>query len=945
MRRAAAPTFFLVVLVCVLPFLLGAGVVAQGADPLSPNAASSLYWVEWDSNQLRQGNADGSGNALNCLSVTADMSGLAIDSTAGKLYWVERDQGRLRSANLDCSGVTTLSSTLVNADRLALDVPAGKLYWTENNGTNRIRRANLNGTSIETVIGSLGRPVGIAVDTVNDFLYWTELDSRGVWRATLAGANKTMIVPPVDGQSTPLDIAVDPARNHIYWIVGEVGAIYMASLTGSSAGVWLDLANPRYVTVDVESGRVYWGDWDTREIRRANSDASNNQLLFSAADGVAQPRAIALSYSPIETCYTLTRSHAGQGSDPVASPNKSTGCAAGQYIAGEIITLTATPAAGWSVGGWSGTNNDASTATTNTVTMPENDHTISVIYQESAPPCYTLTRIHTGQGNNPVATPSKSTACGTGQYIEGENITLTATPAANWSVAGWSGTNNDASTATTNTVTMPAADRTVSVTYQETVTPCYTLTRTHTGQGNNPVATPTKSTECGTGQYIAGEVITLTATPAVNWSVAGWSGTNNDASAATTNTVTMPVGNHTVSVTYQETVLPCYTLTRTHTGQGNNPVATPSKSAECGTGQYVLGESISLTATPAVGWSVSGWSGTNNDASAATTNTVTMPGADHTVSVAYVSEPPPCYTLTRTHTGQGNNPVAAPALSAGCGTGQYVAGENITLTATPANGWYVTGWGGTNNDAGTATTNSVAMPSNNHTVSVVYEQEPPPCFALTRSHTGQGGDPVATPNKSAECGAGQYVAGELISLTATPDAGWRVAGWSGTSNDGSLSTSNNLVMPASGRAVQVTYMLVPPDEGRTVLPMILSVGFSEFSPFEVEPNNSAATANGRLLFGRNYQGYPNDMEDYFYFDVPAGQPQTLNISLDNITGTDPQLQLHFNGYPNRVDSDQAPPYRLHYVAPPGRYYVRVVVVGGYNTATAYVLRVEAEDAD
>ena len=238
------------------------------------------------------------------------------------------------------------------------------------------------------------------------------------------------------------------------------------------------------------------------------------------------------------------------------------------------------------------------------------------------------------------------------------------------------------------------------------------------------------------------------------------------------------------------------------------------------------------------------------------------------------------------------------------------------------------------------------MPAANHAVGVVYDPTPPPCYSLTRSHTGQGGDPVATPNKSAECGPGQFVAGELIALTATPAGGWRVSAWNGTSNDGSVGTSNTLVMPPSVHAVHVTYIQDAPDgEGRIVLPMILSVGFSAFSPFEVELNNTDATANGPILFDRSYQGHPNDQEDYFYFDVAPGQPLMLNISLDNITGVDPQLLLYFNGYPNRVAFDTVPPYRIHYAAPSGRYYVRVYVAGDYNRDTAYVMRVETADVE
>jgi Tol biopolymer transport system component len=170
--------------------------------------------------------------------------------------------------------------------------------------------------------------------------------------------------------------------------------------------------------------------------RLTNSPGRDFQPDWGAGEGVPPPM-----------CYPLTRSHSGQGSDPVASPNKSTGCGTGQYVEGELITLTAAPAVDWSVAGWSGTNNDGSTAPTNTVTMPAANHAVSVVYDQAPPTCYTLTRSHIGQGSDPVASPNKSTGCGAGQYVEGELITLTAAPAVGWSVAGWSGTNNDGSTA------------------------------------------------------------------------------------------------------------------------------------------------------------------------------------------------------------------------------------------------------------------------------------------------------------------------------------------------------------------------------------------------------------------------------------------------------------------------------------------------------------------
>ena len=292
-------------------------------------------------------------------------------------------------------------------------------------------------------------------------------------------------------------------------------------------------------------------------------------------------------------------------------------------------------------------------------------------------------------------------------------------------------------------------------------------------------------------------------------------------------TVTGPGGsNIRTRAGYINVTSPCYILTRTHSGSGSDPVASPLNSTGCSTDQYVVGASISLTASPASGWRVSSWNGTNNDANTSTSNSVTMPAGNRIVNVTYEAIPPTCYTLSRTHSGSGSDPVASPLNSTGCSTGQYVSGASISLTASPASGWHVGSWSGTNNDANSSTNNSLTMPANSRTVSVNYEAIPPTCYTLSRTHSGSGSDPGASPSNSAGCSAGQYMAGASISLTANPASGWRVASWSGTNNDASTSTSNNLTMPASNRTVGVNYVeiinppaapsLLFPENGATV---------------------------------------------------------------------------------------------------------------------------------
>ena len=120
---------------------------------------------------------------------------------------------------------------------------------------------------------------------------------------------------------------------------------------------------------------------------------TSNPRYYQGAIDDAQIYNRALSQSEIQAlagltpaCYALTLSHTGQGSDPVASPANSPGCAAGQYVAGASITLSgAAPASGWQISSWTGTANDASTTVNNTLTMPASAHTASVNYTLSQP--------------------------------------------------------------------------------------------------------------------------------------------------------------------------------------------------------------------------------------------------------------------------------------------------------------------------------------------------------------------------------------------------------------------------------------------------------------------------------------------------------------------------------------------------------------------------------
>jgi ELWxxDGT repeat protein len=255
----------------------------------------------------------------------------------------------------------------------------------------------------------------------------------------------------------------------------------------------------------------------------------------------------ALTETP-PTCYALTLSHTGLGSDPALTPTSSPGCAAGAFFEGETVTLSAMPAPGWVVGGWSGTDDDGSTSATNTLTMPGSPSAAGVHYVQI--PCYSLVLSHSGSGGDPSPDPVASPGCDPNSYHAGEVVGLTAAPAAGWAVNGWSGTDADASVAPVNTVTIPAATRAASVEYVVIPGGCYALSRRHSGSGADPIPTPWFSSGCPGSTYTAGEAVSLTGNPSDGWMVGGWTGTDDDGSFLWTNTVQMPAANHTARIRY-----------------------------------------------------------------------------------------------------------------------------------------------------------------------------------------------------------------------------------------------------------------------------------------------------------------------------------------------------------------------------------------------------------
>lgn len=258
------------------------------------------------------------------------------------------------------------------------------------------------------------------------------------------------LLPP-DGPGQPRPAGTDAGMNaRSFWIYNDGGQpLSVTSMALDVATPWIEWEPQAPFTVPAGGSQevhVYIG------LSQAPAGTTNRRILVQSSDADESPYPggvfLSITRPSAQPCYTLTRTHSGQGADPVASPANSSGCPSGQYIAGASIGLTASPSLGWAVAGWSGTADNASTSTSNSVTMPAAARTVSVQYVDvpdvpldfhTLSPC----RVVNTQSGAPLASGvprifSIAGSCGVPASAKAVALNITIlSPTANGNVALW----------------------------------------------------------------------------------------------------------------------------------------------------------------------------------------------------------------------------------------------------------------------------------------------------------------------------------------------------------------------------------------------------------------------------------------------------------------------------------------------------------------------------
>ena len=394
---------------------------------------------------------------------------------------------------------------------------------------------------------------------------------------------------------------------------------------------------------------------------------------------------------------------------------------------------------------------------------------------------YTLNVTKSGTGSGTVT--GTGITCGgdcTENYTSGTSVTLTATAAAGSKFTGWTGA---CTGAVACTVSMTAA-KAVTATFA----PSFALTVAKSGSGT-VTSTPAGIT-CGADcsePYSNGTAVTLSATPASGYTFGGWSG----ACVGTGECAVTMTAAKSVTTTFK--AIPKYTLTIYRSGSGT--VASSPAGINCGSDcsePYLSGTAVALSATPASGYYFSGWSGACVGMGECT---VTMTVAK---SVTATFKANPVLTVSRSGIG---TVVSSPA-GINCGSDcsePYSNGTAVTLSATPASGYYFGGWSGACVGTGECAVTMTAAKS----VTATFKAIPKYTLTIYRSGSGTVVSSPAGISCGATCAAYFPVSG-TVTLTAAPAAGQKLKSWAGCAT-----VNNNICTVGMAAAKTVTATFKP----------------------------------------------------------------------------------------------------------------------------------------
>lgn len=187
-----------------------------------------LYWTDISVKSISRAFMNGSQKEPVVEFGLAYPEGMAVDWLARNIYWADMGNNRIEVARLDGSSRRVLLwKNIANPKSLALDPSQGYMYWSEwRKEQPSISHAHLDASHPTVIITKMGRSNGLTIDFKDRRLYWTDIDNFLIESSDLNGYNREVIV-----RDLPQPYGLTLYGNYVYWADWKTGTIERANKT------------------------------------------------------------------------------------------------------------------------------------------------------------------------------------------------------------------------------------------------------------------------------------------------------------------------------------------------------------------------------------------------------------------------------------------------------------------------------------------------------------------------------------------------------------------------------------------------------------------------------------------------------------------------------------------------------------------------------------------
>ncbi len=259
-----------------------------------------------------------------------------------------------------------------------------------------------------------------------------------------------------------------------------------------------------------------------------------------------------------------------------------------------------------------------------------------------------------------------------------------------------------------------------------------------------------------------------------------------------------------------------------------------------GGGAHKAGRNATLVATPSTGYTFNGWYKDKETEPFSTETTFIFEGeADRN----YTAKFNPAITVTVTADNAQGGTVSQS------GTGSYMPGENVTLTAITSNGYTFSGWFDVANSASAVSTES--------SYSFVVEESKNIIGKFTPSFEL---DVAAVPIEGGTVtGSGTYEGNKVATITAVPSDGFKFVGWFPADNTGdpiSTQAEFKLNMDTNVSIIARFEKVISDNVLKTIIIIIIGVLVAALVVFFIKKKNGVPTSRGGSSGGSKGKGKP-----------------------------------------------------------------------------------------